>query len=93
MPLRRFHRYQALPAAGAALAAITAVALFARYAGAALADRQGLSVGTGGSLGTMQLTLAVLLCLRTTFLGRRQSQACASLPMQPTADGQLTGTS
>ena len=66
-PLRRFQSYQPQLAAGAALTAVLAVILFARSVGEALADLQGLSVGTGGSLGTMQLTLAVMLCMGRRF--------------------------
>jgi lysylphosphatidylglycerol synthetase-like protein (DUF2156 family) len=58
--LRGAHRRAAC---AAALAALLAVALFAGSVGDALAALQGVSMGTGGSLGTMQLSAAVLLCL------------------------------
>jgi len=43
--------------------------LFARSVGHALAALEGLSVGTGGTLGTMQVTVAILLSLATCQLG------------------------
>jgi hypothetical protein len=58
----RLHLSQRLIAACAALAGLLAVVLFARSIDRALAPLAGLSVGVGGTLGTMQLTAAVLLC-------------------------------
>jgi hypothetical protein len=88
-PLRRFRNYQPQLAAGAALSAVVAVILFATSVGGALDNLQGLSVGTGGSLGTMQLTLAVMLCIGTTFVARGDSLADVDRPAGVVVDAEF----
>ncbi|HEX5004419.1 MAG TPA: hypothetical protein VFV65_03840 [Gemmatimonadales bacterium] len=58
----------------AALSGLSALVLFANSCGAALADLRGLRVGTGGTLGTMQLTTAILLCLAVRQRGSLPSR-------------------
>lgn len=60
------------PACAAAVVALLAVALFAGSVGDALAALQGVSMGTGGTLGTMQLSAAVLLCLAVCLSPNRE---------------------
>jgi len=58
---RRFPRRVA--ACGAAVLSALALWLFSRSLGPALAVLAPLDVGTGGTLGTMEVTAATLLCL------------------------------
>lgn len=67
---RRVGAAQRLAAGGAALAALAAVLVFASSVGTALAALANLPVGVGGTLGTMQLAAAVLLCLAATLSPR-----------------------
>lgn len=67
--LRGVHRHAAC---GAAVVALLAVVLFAISVGDALAALQGVEMGTGGSLGTMQLSAAVLLCLAVCLAPRAE---------------------
>ena len=60
-PHWRLHPIQRGLAAGAALAALVAVPLFNDSIGKALAPLQGLAAGVGGTLGTMELVLGVVL--------------------------------
>ena len=62
-PHWRLRPVQRSVAAGAALAALLAMLLFAGSIGSALAPLAGLTVGVGGTLGTMQLVAGVLLGL------------------------------
>jgi hypothetical protein len=78
LPVPRLQRYQTAFPACASLCAVVAVALFARSLATALEDLRGLSVGTGGTLGTMQLTAAVLLCLSTALSTSRTRPAIAA---------------
>ncbi|HEX6368907.1 MAG TPA: hypothetical protein VF006_08240 [Longimicrobium sp.] len=87
--LRGAHR---VAAGGAAAAALLAVALFAASVGQALASLQGVRMGTGGSLGTMQLSAGVLLCLAACLSpaperspGRPGRAAAGLSPRGPTA--------
>lgn len=65
----RYRRRVVVPfAAGAAFGSVLAVILFANSLGTALHDLRGLGVGTGGTLGTMELAVAVLLCLTVALL-------------------------
>ena len=64
----RLQSYQALIAGSVAVATLLAVVLFATSFGSALEALNGLSVGTGGTLGTMQVTAAMLLCLTTSAI-------------------------
>ena len=73
-PAWRLRVPQRLAAGGAALIALVAVLVFAISVGKAVAPLAGLSMGVGGTLGTMQLAVAVLLCL-TTCLAPRPSGA------------------
>ncbi len=77
-PGRRLRGAQRLAAGSAALAALLAVALFATSVERALAPLAGLSVGVGGTLGTMQLAAAVLLCLATCLSPRPREAAPVS---------------
>lgn len=74
-PAWRLRAPQRLAAAAAALAALLSVGLFAGSAARALAPLAGLPFGVGGTLGTMQLSLALLLCLAT----------CLAPPPRPVA--------
>jgi hypothetical protein len=65
-----------------ALSAVVAVILFATSVRGALEDLQGLFVGAGGSLGTMQLTLAVMLCIGTTIVARGDSSPMSTDPSE-----------
>jgi hypothetical protein len=56
----------------AAVTTLIALILFATSFGNALAALDGLAVGTGGSLGTMQLATAILLCLSVAVAGAPQ---------------------
>jgi hypothetical protein len=74
-----------LPAAHRIVSAIAATVpalalwLFARSVGDALAALEGLSAGTGGTLGTMQVTGAILFCSIVCFVApSRISVATAS---------------
>lgn len=70
MRLARLQRAQGLLAAAGAGAAGLSVVVFATSFGQALAPLATLSVGTGGTLGTMQLTAAILLCLGAALWAR-----------------------
>jgi hypothetical protein len=62
-------------AATSAIAGTSAVILFAYSFGDALQELRGLTVGTGGTLGTMQLTAAILLCVATALHAGRAASA------------------
>jgi hypothetical protein len=66
-PAWRLRTAQRLAAGAAALVALAAVSVFAGSVGNALAVLADLPVGVGGTLGTMQLAAAVLLCLATSL--------------------------
>lgn len=71
----RYRRRVVVPfAAGAACGSVLAVVLFANSFGTALHDLRGLGVGTGGTLGTMELAVAVLLCLTMALLPGESGQ-------------------
>ena len=76
----RLHVSQRLIAACAAFAGLLAVVLFAGSIDRALAPLAGLSVGIGGTLGTMQLTAAVLLCFAVWVSPRPTRLAPSSIP-------------
>jgi hypothetical protein len=76
----RLHVSQRLIAACAAFAGLLGVVLFARSIDRALAPLAGLSVGVGGTLGTMQLTAAVLLCFVVWVSPRPTRLAPSSIP-------------
>ena len=59
--------YRRWTGACATLAATFALALFAISLRPALADLQSLVVSTGGTLGTMEMTAALLLCIATSI--------------------------
>jgi hypothetical protein len=71
----RIRRLQRPLAIGVAFTAVLSVIVFSSSFGDALADLSDLSVGTGGTLGTMELTAAVLLCLVAGTSPRRESLA------------------
>jgi amino acid transporter len=77
-PARRLLAAQRVAAAGAVLVVLLAVVLFAGSVQAALAPLAGLAVGVGGTLGTMQLSAAVLLCLATCLSPRPHPAALPS---------------
>lgn len=75
----RYRRRVVVPLAlGAAVGSILAVILFANSFGTALHDLRGLRVGTGGTLGTMELTVAVILCLTVGLLPGRVGAATSA---------------
>ena len=74
-PAWRLQSYQGLIAGCAAFATVLAVVFFATSFGSALESLKGLSVGTGGTLGTMEVTAAMLLCLTTTLSTCRDRRA------------------
>ncbi len=84
MASARYRRRVVVPfAAGAALTSVLAVILFASSFGTALHDLRGLRVGTGGTLGTMELAVAVLLCLTVALLPGESGPRRALLSNQP----------
>lgn len=85
-------RAQRVAAMGAAVLALVAVLVFAGSVADALALLAGLSVGVGGTLGTMQLSAAVLLCLAVFLPGARAAAPhAASSRAAPGAARQTIG--
>ena len=76
----RSAHYRSLAAGGAALTALTAVVLFAWSAGPALEPLRDLAVGTGGSLGTMQLTTAILLSVAAVSIPPHRLYVSLTVP-------------
>ena len=74
----RAARAQRLLGIASGLAALAGLVLFAGSVRPALAAIADLPVGVGGTLGTMQLALALLLCLTVGIDGERDSAAAPS---------------
>jgi hypothetical protein len=76
-------RAQRLLGGASGLAAFAGLILFAVSVRPALAEVADLPVGVGGTLGTMQLALALLLCLTVVLGSIRQPERAALSTLEP----------